>query len=109
MNDARNDRNFAGSHLRNASPPANVCTPPEGGADPLGFGAQPGSPVEVTLVSPVAGPASISESAAGTAPAGYQFLGRQVDITAPAASAASPRRADVSPLSAKPCRICSAR
>jgi Tol biopolymer transport system component len=56
----------------------------------LGIGPTQASPVEVTLMTPVAGQASISETAPGVPPFGYQFLGQEVDITAPLATAANP-------------------
>jgi len=90
---AGNSSTFQHSWIEDLNNPSGSL--PAGGTlttDPLGFGAQPGSPVEVSLTTPVAGDASISETAAGAAPAGYSFLGQEVDITAPVATAASPLR-----------------
>lgn len=54
-------------------------------------GATPADPVETTVTSPASGEITITETyLAGTPPAGFAFVGRQVQITAPAASIASP-------------------
>ena len=54
-------------------------------------GATPADPIETTVTSPNAGEIIINEQAAtGTPPGGFTFLGKQVNITAPAASVATP-------------------
>ena len=54
-------------------------------------GATPADPVETQLTSPLAGDVTIQESPiTETPPLGYGFLTQQVNITAPAATAADP-------------------
>lgn len=54
-------------------------------------GATPADPLETTITSPNGGEIILGEQAAtGTPPGGFTFLDKQVNITAPPASAASP-------------------
>ena len=61
-----------------------------GGSVSSGDVAAPAHPVIAAVTSPNGGQVTITESAPGTPPLGYTFLGRQLDISAPAASAANP-------------------
>jgi hypothetical protein len=67
---------------------------PAGGTittDGDGQGPSGADPVETTVTTPNAGPVSIQESLGPIAPpSGYSFFGTQVEISAPAASAANP-------------------
>ena len=70
-------------------------TLPAGGSistDSEGNGASGQDPLETTVTTPVAGAVSIHETASGTAVAGYDILGHQVEITAPASTAGNPLR-----------------
>ncbi len=59
--------------------------------DDSGDGATPSDPVETYLTSPNAGTVTIEETrATATPPSGYEFFGQQVNISAPAATAADP-------------------
>ena len=59
--------------------------------DAAGDGPTPADPVDTAVTSPVDGTVTIAESAASVAaPEGYSFLGQQVLITAPAATADNP-------------------
>ena len=59
--------------------------------DPAGVGATADDPVEATVTSPVDGTITIADTAMLVdAPEGYSFLGQQVIITAPTATAANP-------------------
>jgi len=54
-------------------------------------GATASDPVETTVISPAAGTISILEQTAnGSPPSGFQFVGQEVAITAPGATAADP-------------------
>lgn len=56
-----------------------------------GDGATAADPVATTVTSPFAGPITINEGGGDTAaPSGYSFFGMQVDVSAPAATAAQP-------------------
>jgi len=56
-------------------------------------GTSPATPTLAAVTTPNAGPVSLTEKAPETtAPSGYSFLGRQYDITAPAATADAPLR-----------------
>jgi hypothetical protein len=56
-----------------------------------GDGATFGDPVETTVTSPTGGTVTISEGPVSQdEPAGFEFFGQQVDITAPPATAADP-------------------
>ena len=69
--------------------------PPAGGTvstDPEADGAGPADPLETAVTTPVAGHVSIEETPSGTPVAGYNILGQQVFIQAPAATAANPLR-----------------
>ena len=69
------------------------ATVPAGGTlstDP-GTGPTPSDPVTTTVVSPTGGDVSITEGPIDqVAPTGFIFLTQQIDITAPAATAAAP-------------------
>ncbi len=59
--------------------------------DPGNIGPTPSAPVHATVTSPNAGTIDIAQSVATQpTPTGYSFLGVETDITAPAATAASP-------------------
>lgn len=62
--------------------------------DREGDGATPASPVETAVTTPFAGTVSIAERYAAAAPTAFTFLSPQVQITAPAATAALPLRLD---------------
>ena len=70
-----------------------TVVPPGGTAttDTEGDGATTEDPIETSVTSPGGGAVSISESATtGTPPTGFGFLGQQVSITAPPATATDP-------------------
>ena len=70
---------------------ASATLPPGGGTVATNGEATPADPVGTSVTSPVGGAVSISEDDPTQAPpAGYTFLGQQVNITAPVASAANP-------------------
>lgn len=59
--------------------------------DSLGAGATASDPVEVSVTTPAAGAVTISEGPVmEVPPAGFVFLGRQIEISAPDGTAASP-------------------
>ena len=58
--------------------------------DPEADGAGAADPIETTVQTPVAGPVTINEGAAGPPTPGFTILGEQVTITAPMATAADP-------------------
>jgi hypothetical protein len=60
--------------------------------DREGDGATPASPVETAVTAPSGGSVSIAETTASFAPTAYSFLGQQVQISAPTATAALPLR-----------------
>lgn len=69
-------------------PPGGTVT-----TDPEGDGATQEDPVETSVTSPNAGTVSISEASITQAPpGGFQFLGQQVDITAPPGTSQNPLR-----------------
>jgi len=71
------------------------ATVPAGGSattDPVGTGANPTNPLQVTVTTPNAGTITIQVNTNNTAPAGFTTVGWQAAITAPAASAAIPLR-----------------
>jgi hypothetical protein len=71
------------------------ATLPAGGTvstDREADGATPASPVETTVTTPVAGTVTILQTPASFAPTAFTFLGQQVNINAPAATAAFPLR-----------------
>jgi hypothetical protein len=71
------------------------ATLPAGGTlstDREGDGATPASPVETAVTTPVAGTVTILEQSASFPSTGFTFLGQQVLINAPAATAAFPLR-----------------
>jgi len=72
-----------------------MATLPAGGTlstDREGDGATPASPVETSVTTPVAGSVVIAEAPAGFSPTAFNFLGQQVVISAPTATATSPLR-----------------
>ena len=77
------------------APETTSGTVPPGGtltSDEEGDGATPSDPVETSVTSPNGGTVTIEETSAITepAPAGYSFLGQQVNITAPPATPEDP-------------------
>jgi hypothetical protein len=71
------------------------ATLPAGGTvstDREGDGATPASPVETTVTTPVPGTVSIFQTQASFGSTAFTFLGQQVYISAPAATAAFPLR-----------------
>ncbi|MCY7396387.1 MAG: hypothetical protein LH468_09605 [Nocardioides sp.] len=61
------------------------------GTDPEGDGATSQDPVETSVTTPNAGVVRINETpVSGDPPAGYEFVGQQVSITAPAATPEAP-------------------
>jgi hypothetical protein len=71
------------------------ATLPAGGSvstDREGDGATPASPVETTVTTPVAGTVTILQRQASFTPTAFTFLGQQVNIVAPAGTAALPLR-----------------
>jgi hypothetical protein len=71
---------------------ARATLPPGGtlSTDREGDGATPASPVETSVTTPFAGTVTIAESPATFAPTAFSFLGQQVQISAPPATAALP-------------------
>jgi hypothetical protein len=71
------------------------ATVPAGGSattDPVGTGANPTNPLQVTVTTPNAGTISIQVATNNTAPTGFTTVGWQAAITATPASAAIPLR-----------------
>jgi hypothetical protein len=71
------------------------ATLPAGGTvttDREGDGATPASPVETTVTTPVAGTVTILQTQASFGSTAFTFLGQQVTIVAPVATAALPLR-----------------
>jgi hypothetical protein len=61
--------------------------------DPSGTGPSPTDPLEVSVTTPTGGVVSIDEGpGSGSPPSGFTFLGQQVTITAPTATAGAPLR-----------------
>ena len=61
--------------------------------DPGGTGPSPTDPLEVSVTTPTGGVVSIDEGpGSGSPPSGFTFLGQQVTITAPTATAGAPLR-----------------
>jgi hypothetical protein len=78
-----------------ALPPLSASgNAPAGGTVSAPGGSSAASPLGVAVTTPGGGPVTIATApATGSPPAGgYQFLGQEIDITAPPASAASPLR-----------------
>ncbi len=76
-----------------ASTATATGVPPGGGltTDPTGVGATPTDPVQTTITSPSGGDLSITTGAlSGSPPAGYAFLGHEVEITADPATETNP-------------------
>jgi len=89
------------AQLLNVSAGAGQCqkyasaTLPAGGTlstDREGDGATPASPVETAVTTPIAGTITILAQSAPSTATAFMFLGQQVQINAPAATAAFPLR-----------------
>jgi hypothetical protein len=106
------------AQVLNVSAGSTVCpedasaTLPAGGTlstDREGDGATPADPVETSVTTPVAGAVSIDEGSASAGSTAYSFLGLQVQISAPAATAGNPLllrfRFDASVLPARPVQV----
>jgi YD repeat-containing protein len=59
-------------------------------SDPDGYGATRSDPLQTSVTTPTGGSVVLREQESPTPPSGFALLGKQVDITAPAASADDP-------------------
>ena len=75
----------------NAPPAAVAGSTKAGGTVGTGGGTSSAAPLGASVTTPTAGTITIvTSSPGGSPPSGYQFLGQEVDISAPPASAAAP-------------------
>ena len=79
---------FLADVVQEVVPPGGTVT-----TDPNGDGPSPTDPVEASVTTPNGGSVTIDEgNASGAPPAGFTFLGQQVVIEAPSATAGTPLR-----------------